>query len=118
MPEEFALVKADRLRKRADYLFLSANGKKIYTEHFLIVWSEGKTGRSRLGITVSRKVGNAVVRNRVKRLIREYFRLHKELFEKTDYNVIARKGAGTLTYSGVCLELEKALSQNMSSMRC
>ncbi len=118
MPEGFAFAKAERVRKRADYLLLSAVGKKNHTEHFLIVSSEQVTGRTRLGITVSRKVGKAVVRNRIKRLIREYFRLHKDIFKKTDFNVIAKKGAGKLSFSEVCLELDKALSQHVSNMRC
>jgi ribonuclease P protein component len=114
----FILVKDERVRKRADYLLLSAQGKKTHTEHFLILCSKEATDRTRLGITVSRKVGKAVARNRIKRLVREYFRLHKCLFEKKDYNVIAKKGAGRLSFSEVSFELDKALSQNLSSMRC
>ena len=118
MPDGFVLAKDERLRKRAEYLLLSANGKKNHTEHFLLVWSAEATGRTRLGITVRRKVGKAVVRNRIKRLIREYFRLHKELFEKADYNVIAKRGAGKLSLHELSLELDKALTQNMSRKKC
>ena len=118
MDEGFVLVKDERLRKRAEYLLLSAKGKKNHTEHFLLVWSEEETGRTRLGITVSRKVGKAVVRNRIKSLIREYFRLHKELFEKADYNVIAKRGSGKLSLHELSLELDRALSLNMSRKKC
>ena len=54
------------------------------------------SGRARLGVTVSRKVGNAVTRNRVKRGIREWFRHHEGPLEG-DVVVIARPGAGELS---------------------
>jgi ribonuclease P protein component len=53
---------------------LYKKAKKIHSEKFILFWRENKIGHHRLGITVSRKVGNAVVRNRVKRLFREIFR--------------------------------------------
>lgn len=118
MPSAFSFSKEERLRKRPDFLLLSAEGRKYHTEHFIIVWSDEATGRARLGITVSRKVGKAAVRNRIKRLIREYFRLHKELLHKADYNLIARKGADKLLFHDICLELDKAFSQVVKIVSC
>jgi ribonuclease P protein component len=49
-------------------------GRKIHSERFILFWRENEIGHHRLGIAVSRKVGNSVVRNRTKRLFREIFR--------------------------------------------
>lgn len=65
---------------------------------------------SRLGVTVSRKVGNAVVRNRVKRLLRETFRLHPEFFRwPIDLVVIAKREVRAERLSDVVREFEHAL---------
>ena len=89
--------KAARLLKRSDFIILAEAGKKIQNNHFILVYQPSNLCRSRIGITVSRRVGNAVGRNRLKRLAREYFRLHRhELNGFWDINIIAKKGAAEL----------------------
>lgn len=110
--------KKERLLKRPDFLRLSAAGNKFHTAHFIFVWSRGASVITRLGVTVSRKVGNAVVRNRIKRALREYYRLHKMLFFCADFNLIAKKGAEKLDVQDIRLELETALQQITSRMKC
>jgi ribonuclease P protein component len=64
-------------------------------------------GPTRLGLTVSRKIGGAVARNRVKRLLREYFRLsYDQLPSSVDIVFVARQGAAELSYAEVVSELE------------
>jgi ribonuclease P protein component len=103
--------KSGRLRKRSEFTRLSLSGKKMVAAHFVIIMSDPAYTWARLGITVSRKVGNAVARNRVKRLIREFFRNNKSFFPAADYNIIARSGASHLDYSSVCQEIANALSR-------
>jgi ribonuclease P protein component len=65
-------------------------------------------GDVRLGITVSKKVGPAVTRNRVKRLVREAFRVRKALFgEGLDVVFIAKKSASDATYDQVASDVER-----------
>ena len=103
----FFFTKADRLLKRPDFLRLTAKGRRCPNNHFIAVFAPGKIERTRLGITVSRKVGNAVVRNRIKRFTREYFRLnrHKNT-ENWDLNIIAKKKAVNLSSAQAFLSLQ------------
>jgi ribonuclease P protein component len=91
--------KIDRILKRYEFLEFYASGKAVHSPGFILVYKSGLPGRSRIGITVSRKVGNAVVRNRIKRRVREYYRLHRMAMPKPwDYHVIAKKPASFLSF--------------------
>jgi ribonuclease P protein component len=103
--------KSERLLKRSDFLRLSGQGRKSHVQHFLILCAETSSTSVRVGITVSRKVGCAVVRNRIKRLVREFYRLNKGLFAAADYNIIAKPGAGQLEFAELARELSRALQR-------
>ena len=109
----------DRLHRSAEFLRLQRNGARFQTRHFVMyagVLSDGDdAARSRLGVTVSRRIGNAVVRNRVKRRVREIFRknMRAMLPAHTAVVVIARAGAGTLESAAIGDELSVA-ARNLS----
>lgn len=90
--------KADRIRKSVEYRSLSKNGHRHYSDAFVFVFRENRLSASRLGITVSKKVGNAVTRNRIKRVVRECFRLNRNVVPgRFDINVIARQSCGKIS---------------------
>jgi ribonuclease P protein component len=102
----FSFSKNERLLNPRDYVKLNRVGQREETAHFKIIFAENGLGISRLGITVGRKTGNSVVRNKVKRLIRECFRLHKAHFPQGyDILVAAKQGARHLDYWKVKEEL-------------
>jgi ribonuclease P protein component len=103
------LPKSARLRKRAEFLTLSRTGTKLQSANFIVISSANHGSESRLGITVSGKVGNAVIRNRIKRQVREFFRRRRLTFGPgRDILVIARKKAAQLTGPSIESELARA----------
>jgi ribonuclease P protein component len=99
-----------RLRKRPEFKSLARKGEKTHTPHFVVITQENDRCETRLGVTVSSKVGNAVVRNRVKRVLRELFRRYRrEIRTNKDVLIIARKGAAKLSLWEVIDELRGCL---------
>lgn len=108
--------KNERIRKKRDFLAAQQRARRFSSRHFTLLILQNQAGINRLGITASRKVGNAVKRNRIKRLIREFFRLNKSSFDHSgDLVVIARKGTPDLAYQEVKRELDGLLK---SDKRC
>lgn len=97
----------ESLKKTAQFAEVYEKGKAFGTKTLVlyVLNSEGDREEGRLGISVSKKVGGSVVRHRIRRLIRECFRLHKSEWAARDYVVVARKEAAGKSYA----ELEAAL---------
>ena len=87
-----------RLRQRADYVSVQSQGNKLHGRHLLAIARRQPSTADgiqagRLGLTVTKKVGNAVVRNRIKRLVREWMRLHGWVPSGWDMVLVAKDSA-------------------------
>ncbi|WP_106769582.1 ribonuclease P protein component [Paenibacillus faecalis] len=96
-----------RLRNRADFSRVYRHGKSFANHQFVVYWSYKKDiEQFRVGISVSKKIGNAVVRNRLRRQVKEIVRSHQhEIAKHMDIIFIVRKGALGKSYQ----ELERSV---------
>lgn len=114
---DFGYPKQMRLRKSDDYKTVYTRGKRYFTAHFIVyilprINESGVAKPLRTGIAVSKKVGVAVRRNRIKRLLREFFRLHYKLLPQADVAVVAKKQTlFDLSFSQVEVELGSLFAQ-------
>ena len=97
---------SDSLKKNRDFQNVYNNGKS-YANRLLVMYiCENHTNENRLGISVSKKVGNSVIRHHITRLVRESYRLHEDMFDSgLDIVVIARVAARHVGYK----EIESAV---------
>jgi len=94
------------LKKNEDFQLIYKEGKSFANKYLVMYVKENDLGFNRLGISVSKKVGNSVVRHRLKRLILESYRLHEDIFNSSlDMVIIARTTAKDKNYH----EIESAV---------
>ena len=93
---------SESLKKNRDFQNVYHNGKS-YANRFLVIYVlENQSDCNRIGISVSKKVGNSVIRHHVTRLIREGYRLQEDMFNSgLDIVVIARGTARDATYKQI-----------------
>ncbi len=97
---------SESLKKNNDFQNVYKNGKSFGNKYLVMYVLENNRNINRLGISVSKKVGNSVVRHRFTRLVRESYRLHENIFNSgLDIVVVARKSAASVGYE----EIESAL---------
>ena len=97
---------SESLKRNSDFQRVYREGKSYANRYLVLYVLQNQTERNRLGISVSKKVGNSVVRHRMARLIRESYRLQEDMFNSgLDMVIIARPGAASIGYE----EAESAL---------
>lgn len=96
-PHDQAFPKSCRLRKRAEFLDVQGNGRRVESRSYIGLFVERGGDTSRLGITTAKRLGPAAVRNRARRLVREAFRRGRlSLPPGVDLVVIPKRGALSL----------------------
>ena len=97
---------SESLKKNSDFKTVYKKGISYANKYLVMYTLENNQNKNRLGISVSKKVGNSVVRHHLTRLIRESYRLHEKVFNSgLDIVVVARNSASACTY----FEIESAL---------
>lgn len=97
---------SESLKKNTDFQRVYRNGKSLANKYLIMYILRNESKWNRLGISVSKKVGNSVVRHHISRLIRESYRLQEDHFQcGLDIIVVVRPGAKNLSYS----DMESAL---------
>lgn len=111
-------LKKERLRRKSEYSRIFKDGTRYRSKHFNLLIAPSEEGIARLGIVVGRKTGNAVVRNRTKRLIREIFRKNKILFcPNKDYLFVSKNVKKDLSYLDVFEEIKPILVLDSQKIR-
>ena len=97
---------SESLKKNKDFRNVDRNGTSYANKYLVMYVLENQAGKNRLGISVSKKVGNSVIRHRLTRLIREGYRLQEDRYRcGLDIVVIARTGSKGKNYH----EIESAM---------
>jgi ribonuclease P protein component len=88
------------------------HGRRLWGRRFIFYFGRPSTAVTRLGITASRKVGNAVIRNRIKRWVREIFRQNPQIFPRpVDVVVIVKRGIDDFSYRTIEEEFTQVVSR-------
>ena len=111
--------KTRRLRQRTEFQHVFDGGCRIRTRCFTLLVARGQTQAFRVGIVASRKIGDAVRRNRAKRLIREIFRLtaQPDVVTALDIVVIPSRELFDASYQALSDEFKSALNRGLSRLK-
>ncbi len=100
--------KAARILRRREFLAVQQRGERLFAGKLVVLALQAGGSAPRIGITVSGKVANAVIRNRIKRQVREAFRAVAADLPPVDLVVIARSGAQEVGMAGARVALQAA----------
>jgi len=109
----------DRLRKRREFEECYASGVRVSGRHIQVFLLSGGPGaRPRLGISVPRRLGKAVTRNRVRRRLREIFRRHRSLLPDSALSLVinARPTAAAATFGNLLEDYRTTVSRALSRL--
>ena len=117
-PRPEALPKEKRLAKRAEYLRVYEVGRKFFSRYCVVFLAANGLPVSRIGVTATKKLGKANVRNRLKRWTRETYRRHRALLDldkqSLDIVVNVKQNAAVAAFSDYSRDLERVLRRAAS----
>ncbi|MGL4362784.1 MAG: ribonuclease P protein component [Cellulosilyticaceae bacterium] len=101
------------LRRTSEFRYTYRRGKSVANTYLVLYKCKNKFPYNRLGVSVSKKVGNSVIRSRVTRLIKESFRLKEHVIEQPgwDFVIVARTNANNATYHQISDALDQLIKQ-------
>ncbi|HJE19324.1 MAG TPA: ribonuclease P protein component [Aliicoccus persicus] len=109
------MKKKYRIKRDYDFTMVFKRGKSFANRQFVVYFKDNPdTGHLRLGISVSKKLGNAVKRNKIKRRIRAFFQKYQDDLKPREYIVIARHPVSDMDYH----EIEKSLIHVLKIAKC
>ena len=103
-------MKVQRLKKRKEFLFLASFGRKASTPGLVLqLFDREDMGNARVGFTVTKKIGNAVVRNRVRRRLREVVKHADVILQGCDLVLIGRAGTRQRSFDALVADFRRAV---------
>ena len=92
------LVKKNRLKKKKEFNFIYKKGEVFHSKFLALYVCKTKLNHCKIGVSVSNKIGNSVVRHKVKRKLTEIMRLNISKFSVNNYVFVAKSGIENLSY--------------------
>ncbi|WP_026366285.1 ribonuclease P protein component [Salinicoccus albus] len=109
------MKKRYRIKRERDFQLVFKKGRSFANRQFVVYLVDNpRTDHMRLGISVSKRLGNAVKRNKIKRRVRVFFQKYQEALVPREYVVIARKPVSEMDYH----QMEKSLLHVLKIARC
>ena len=106
----------ERLRTDREFREVVRKGARLHTTHYTVYRDSLGAGKRKVGISAGKRAGSAVARNRAKRLLREFYRMHKDVFPLgTRTAIVVRKPPAGAVLASVCAELLPALMRRWGS---
>ena len=114
-PGHEALPKANRLAKRREFLHVYEAGRKLFSRYSVLFYTANALSHSRMGVTATKKLGKANVRNRFKRWTREVYRKHRTPLgldsRPLDLVINVKPNAADATFAEFSTDLARALQK-------
>ncbi len=110
-----ALPRSTRLAKRREFLRVYETGRKLFSRYSVLFFASNALPQSRIGVTTTKKIGKANVRNKLKRWTREVYRRERQplAFDNRALDVVVnvKPNAATATFDDYSVDLSRALAR-------